>query len=98
GRHARTRAITRDTVSPVNRLVGETRDASRDVARVVSGVSVLCPRLVVCFYNRERLWRSTRNSGGRVFRPPCHHGACFVDRAGARGRNKGRPDEMFPMV
>jgi hypothetical protein len=45
-RHARTRAITRDTVSPANRAVGEGGDASRDVARVVSDVSVLCPREV----------------------------------------------------
>jgi hypothetical protein len=43
-RHARTRAITRDTVSPANSPVAGVVDASRDVARVVSDVSVLCPR------------------------------------------------------
>jgi NAD(P)H-binding len=43
-RHARTRAITRDAVSPANRPDQEAGDASRDVARVVSDVSVLCPR------------------------------------------------------
>ena len=36
----------RDTVSPANRAVAADGDASRDVARVVSDVSVLCPRLV----------------------------------------------------
>ena len=45
-RHARTRAITRDTVSPANQTVAGGGDASRDVARVVSHVSVLCPRIV----------------------------------------------------
>jgi hypothetical protein len=53
-RHARTRAITRDTLSPANHTVRRTGGASRDVARVVSDVSVLCPRPVVCSYNRER--------------------------------------------
>jgi nucleoside-diphosphate-sugar epimerase len=47
GRHARTHAITRDTVSPANRAVAGGEDASRDVARVVSDVSVLCPQRVV---------------------------------------------------
>jgi hypothetical protein len=42
-RHARTRAIIRDTVSPANRPDARVRDASRGVARVVSDVSVLCP-------------------------------------------------------
>jgi hypothetical protein len=45
-RHARTRAIIRDTDSPANWLVAGGGDASRDVARVVSDVSVLCPRTV----------------------------------------------------
>jgi hypothetical protein len=53
GPHARTRAITGDTVSPANRSGLDAEDASRDVARVVSDVSVLCPRLTVCSYNRE---------------------------------------------
>jgi hypothetical protein len=44
GRHARTRATTRDTVSAANRTDLRVSDASRDVARVVSDVSVLCPR------------------------------------------------------
>ena len=47
GRHARTRAITRGTVSPANRTGLDASDVSRDVARVVSDVSVLCPRRVV---------------------------------------------------
>ena len=51
---SRARAITRDTVSPANQAVAGGRGASRDVARVVSDVSVLCPRLVVCSHNRER--------------------------------------------
>jgi hypothetical protein len=44
--YARTRAITRDTVSPGNQAIRDRSDASRDVARVVSDVSVLCPALV----------------------------------------------------
>src|SRR5262245_41778183 len=44
GGHARTRAVTRDTDSPANRTAWKDGDASRDVARVVSDVSVLCPR------------------------------------------------------
>jgi hypothetical protein len=43
-RHARTRAITPDTISPANRTVAGGGDASRDVARVVSDVSV-CVRV-----------------------------------------------------
>jgi hypothetical protein len=46
-RHARTRAVTRDTLLPANRAIARGRDASRDVARVVSDVSVLCPLVVV---------------------------------------------------
>jgi hypothetical protein len=45
--HARTRAIIRGTPSPANRTDPSVGDASRDVARVVSDVSVLCPRGVV---------------------------------------------------
>ena len=44
GRHARTRAIIGVAVSPANRATHGRTDASRDVARVVSDVSVLCPR------------------------------------------------------
>src|SRR6266542_7013925 len=47
GRHARTRPITCDTVLPANQPDPATDYASRDVARVVSDVSVLCPRAVV---------------------------------------------------
>ena len=43
-RHARRRAITRDTAPPANPPDLDAGDASRDVARVVSDVSVLCPR------------------------------------------------------
>jgi hypothetical protein len=46
GRHARTRAITRGTVSPANRPDPGVWDASQGVARVVSDVSVLCPPAV----------------------------------------------------
>jgi hypothetical protein len=46
-RHGRTRAITRDTVWPGNPTIPGGPDASRGVARVVSDVSVLCPRAVV---------------------------------------------------
>jgi hypothetical protein len=46
GRHACARAVIRDTHSPANRTVRRTGDASRGFARVVSDVSVLCPRCV----------------------------------------------------
>jgi hypothetical protein len=60
-RHARTRAITRDTVFPANRDEWGLEDASRDVARVVSDVSVLCPRTVVRLGNSLRGQRQTRD-------------------------------------
>ena len=41
------RAITCDTVPPANRTDSGVGDASRGVARVVSDVSVVCPRAVV---------------------------------------------------
>jgi DNA-binding NarL/FixJ family response regulator len=50
-RHARTRAITRDTISPANRADPAVGNASRSVARVVSDVSVLCPPADVCLGN-----------------------------------------------
>ena len=59
GRHARTRAITRDTLSPANRAAAGGRDASRDVASVVSDVSVLCPRAVVGFDNYPSIPRTS---------------------------------------
>jgi len=46
GCHARTRATIRDTLPPATRTDAGGGDASRDVARVVSDVSVLCPRRV----------------------------------------------------
>jgi hypothetical protein len=46
-RHARTCAITRDVLSPANRPDPHGCDASRDVASVVSDVSILCPPAVV---------------------------------------------------
>jgi hypothetical protein len=52
GCHARTRGITRDTLFPANRAVGIGGGMSRDVARVVSDVSVLCPRAVHSFDNK----------------------------------------------
>jgi hypothetical protein len=45
-RHARTPANTRTTLSPGNQAIPSGSDASRDVARVVSDVAVLCPRVV----------------------------------------------------
>jgi hypothetical protein len=54
-RHARTRAITRGTVLPANRVKRDVKNASRGVARVVSDVSVLCPRAVVGFDNYPSL-------------------------------------------
>jgi hypothetical protein len=42
GRHARTRAITRDMLLPANQPVPTGGDASRDVASVVSDVSATC--------------------------------------------------------
>src|SRR5438034_506461 len=50
-RHARTDAITCDTVLPANRTNEGRKDGPRGVARVVSDVSVLCPRAVVYFGN-----------------------------------------------
>jgi hypothetical protein len=50
-RHARPRAIIRDAVSPANRPDSSAIGMSRDVARVVSDGSVLCPRDGVCFGN-----------------------------------------------
>jgi DNA-binding beta-propeller fold protein YncE len=47
GRHARARAVTRDTVFRANRSLQGADDASQDVASVVSDVSVLCPRRAV---------------------------------------------------
>src|ERR687887_81730 len=49
--HARPRAITCDTVSPANRADSGLGDVSRDVAGVVSDVSVLCPRSVAASDN-----------------------------------------------
>jgi integrase len=46
-RHARTRAVIRDIVSPGNRTDPAAKPAPRYVARVVSDVSVLCPLVVV---------------------------------------------------
>ena len=51
-RRARSHAITRDTILPANSVL-QGREDVRDVARVASDVSVLCPRLVVGSCNRE---------------------------------------------
>jgi hypothetical protein len=67
-RHARTRATTRDTVSPANRAEWRLEDASRDVARVVSDVSVLCPRVVVEIGNDPTSLRPSRCSQRRGLR------------------------------
>ena len=50
--HARTRPITRCTVLPGNRPDQELLDASREVVRVVSDVSVSCPATVYRMGNR----------------------------------------------
>ncbi len=56
---------TRDAVSPANRDVVGAGDASRDVARVVSDVSVLCPRAVDDIDNRASPSRdAARNHSG----------------------------------
>src|SRR6266498_1431367 len=82
-RHARTRAITRDTLSPANRPFASSKDASRDDARVVSDVSVLCPRPDVHSDNtpasaracarqgRARNWPSRRVWPGVLIRSAC---------------------------
>ena len=53
-RHVRTRSIIGGVVSPANRDVPADAGASRCVVRVVSDVSVLCPRTVDCPDNRQR--------------------------------------------
>ena len=69
-RHARTRAIAYDTVLPGNQAIPSASDATRDVARVVSDVSVLCPRIVGDLDNV--FWRnlagSIDRSGFALFR------------------------------
>jgi hypothetical protein len=66
GRHSRTRAITRDRLSPANRRVAIGGDASWDVARVVSDVSVLCPCVVGYFdYKAVRSEPETGKLKGR---------------------------------
>jgi hypothetical protein len=65
------------------------RDASQSVARVVSDVSVLCPRLVVCSYNREHRERvkiyggemsaGTANGGGSSSTHACRSAATDDD-------------------
>ena len=53
--YAGTRAIIRDAVSTANPRGFKAESASRGVARVVSDVSVLCPRAVVGFDNYSSL-------------------------------------------
>jgi Magnesium chelatase, subunit ChlI len=53
GRHARTRAGMRDALSPADLIDCGDRDASVDVARVVSDVSVSCPPGVDAIDNRS---------------------------------------------
>ena len=68
--HARTRAVTRDTVCPGN----STLDAlAMRRARVVSDVSVLCPRVVVCFGNSGCNFAAL-DMGGWVMRDPARPG------------------------
>jgi hypothetical protein len=55
-RHARTCEVIRDAVLPANHPDLSGADMSRDVARVVSDVSVLCPAVVAHFgYMPSRL-------------------------------------------
>src|SRR5215211_6064543 len=90
GRHARTRAITRDMLSPANQPVPTGGDASRDVASVVSDVSVLCPRPVD---ERDNSWR--RMSRGRPTRGCRRHRALLSQALeGARGGWLGRRDDI----
>ena len=81
-RHARTRAITGDTLSPANRAELDAGDASRDVARVVSDVSVLCPPPVDA--------STTSSSKGHVWypwrRPPDPGGSTSAQPASTRSR------------
>ena len=75
GRHARARAIIRDPVSPANLTICGAEVVSRDVARVVSDVSVLCPRTVSSFDNK----------GARGVGAPVGSVGCKVQEA-CRGR------------
>jgi hypothetical protein len=68
-RHARTRAITRDTVSAANWRYPEAGDRSRDVARVVSDVSVLCPRLVADADNANGLCAASVGESRKTYCP-----------------------------
>jgi hypothetical protein len=61
GRHARTRAITRDAVLPANQPDPATNYASRDVARVVSDVSVWVRGLVSNSTTRVLIDRKRRD-------------------------------------
>jgi hypothetical protein len=63
-RHARTRAITSDTLFPANRAASARNHASRGVARVLSDVSVLCPRRVVQLDNAASTTRPGQFAGG----------------------------------
>jgi hypothetical protein len=106
-RHARTRAITRDTAFPANRTEIRHNHASRDVARVVSDVSVLCPHAVDDSDNigpwtftapeieprRTPSARRSRLSAGSTGRAHC----CEVESVGERrkhGAADARADEL----
>jgi hypothetical protein len=85
--HARAHAITRDTVFPANQVDLAAADMSRDVARVVSDVAVLCPRLVVYLGNTPlSLVRRETISGDPGVTPGYHRACARVSRVRCRSR------------
>jgi hypothetical protein len=89
-RHARARAIIRDTDLPVNPPVLVPRDASRDVARVVSDVSVLCPRAVYGAANASAL------GGGYASRTVTTHASSIERRRQRSAPASAITDESAP--
>ena len=63
GRHARAGAGIRDTVPPANQPRAGAGHVSRDVAGVVSDVSVLCPRA-------DAIQGNAPSSGAHGHQPP----------------------------
>ena len=90
--HARTRAITRDTVLPGNQAIPGVPNASRNVAGVVSDVSVLCPRAVDDIGNRG--W--TLEPHEEAFRELKTPGLGNVDTFIANGENRASIRSAHP--
>src|SRR5262249_50208068 len=87
GGHARTRAITRDTVSPAIRAALVGVDAPRDVGRVVTDVSVSCPRAGAWSGNAYQVERVAMNLSARIAdqpRPPGGFPRSGVERSTLR--------------